>query len=200
MVSWSILNSDLERKVDFMKIIDTSAVFFCQEETNTNKEEKSLLNFDNDKSKKHKELADADLRAANRLLKDATEEESYYKKHAYDTKAVQLSLQAVEKYHKCIVYADEKSNKIPINLRKQLMFTHDIEFLQKETENADINILDKKDISALTQAIDCDSIKNPYNAMRYDRQNLKHTDAETAVLIAKKAKKNLKRMIKQQLN
>ena len=158
MVSWSILNSDLERKVDFMKIIDTSAVFFCQEETNTNKEEKSLLNFDNDKSKKHKELADADLRAANRLLKDVTEEESYYKNHAYDTKAVQLSLQAVEKYHKCIVYADEKS------------------------------------------AIDCDSIKNPYNAMRYDRQNLKHTDAETAVLIAKKAKKNLKRMIKQQLN
>lgn len=68
MVSWSILNSDLERKVDFMKIIDTSAVFFLQEETNTNKEETSLLNFDNDKSKKQKELADADLRAANRLL------------------------------------------------------------------------------------------------------------------------------------
>ena len=170
---------------------------FSQAEVN---EEKSELNFQNDDSIEQKELADQDLIVAEQLLTDAEENDDIQIKKACDRKAIQTAQEAVEKYHKAVIHADEKHEKISNDeLHERLEKTHNTKFQQRETKKAGINILEEKDIDMLNNGIVKKAEeKSPYNAIRFSKQEVTHENAKNAVAIAKKAKKNIEKKIEDQ--
>lgn len=181
-----------------MEIFDGSVpAIFSQAEIN---EEKSELNFQNEKSIEQKELADLDLIAAEQLVVKSEESDDMQIKKACDRKAIQTAQEAVEKYQKSVVYADEKHEKITSDkLHKSLENTHNTKFQQRETKKAGINILETKDIGMLNNGImKKQGEKSPYNAIRFSKQNIIHENAKNAVAIAEKAKKNLEKKIEDQ--
>lgn len=171
--------------------------FFSQAETN---EEKSELNFQNEDSIEQKELADQDLIVAEKLVNDSEEIVDIQVKKACDRKAIQTAQEAVEKYQKSVVYADEKHEKITNDkLHGNLEKTHNTKFQQRETKKAGINILEAEDIDLLNNGIVKKAgEKSPYNAIRFSKQTVSHENAKNAVAVAKKAKKNLEKMIEEQ--
>lgn len=170
--------------------------FFSQAETN---EEKSELNFQNEDSIEQKELADQELIVAEKLVADSEESVDMQVKKACDRKAIQTAQEAVEKYQKSVVYADEKHEKITDNkLHGNLEKTHNTKFQQRETKKAGINILEAEDIDLLNNGIVKKGEKSPYNAIRFSKQTVSHENAKNAVAVAKKAKKNLEKMIEDQ--
>ncbi len=178
-----------------MEILDISAIF-AEAEVN---EEQLVLNFDNSDSIQQKKLADDNLTTAKYLLtaseKDPTIEKAT--KKVLDKHAMQAAHEAVEKYQKSVIYADEKHEKIPHNLHENLEKTHNTKFQQRETQKAGINILDEEDIDMLYKGIVY--TQSPYNAMRFTEQkNIKHENAKNAVAVAEKAKHNLEGKINDQ--
>lgn len=178
-----------------MKIIDTSAIFFWQEETD---ERELALNFDNINSKEQKELADDDLCIAELLLSVFTSPKKLQKKLNLDTKTKkalcrkvrQGTMEAVEKYQKVLIYDDNE--KMDDDLNKRLKKTHNTKFQQKEAEKTGINILEKEDIHILNKGIKYPPEEtSPYNAVRYHKQSNTYRNMKNAVTVAQKAKHNL---------
>lgn len=169
------------------------------EEVSKNKEA-SELNFQNEDAIEQKELADQDLIVAKHLLDNSERSDDIRITKACDRKAVQMAQEAVEKYQKSVIYADDEHKKITNeNLRKKLEKTHNTKFLQRETRKVGIHILKGKDIDTLNKPVEKKpGEKSPYNAIRFSRQNIRHENAKNAVAIAEKAKKKLERMIEDQ--
>ena len=182
-----------------MEILDRSVpAIFSQTEIN---EEKSELNFQNEDSTEQKELADQDLIVAEQLVIDSEKSDDTQIKKACDRKAIQTAQEAVEKYQKSVVYADERHEMIANDkLHESLEKTHNTKFQQRETKKAGINILEAKDIDMLNNGITKKpKEKSPYNAIRFSKQkNITHENAKNAVAIAGKAKKNLEKKIENQ--
>ena len=154
-------------------------------------EEKSELNFQNEDSTEQKELADQDLIVAEQLVIDSEKSDDTQIKKACDRKAIQTAQEAVEKYQKSVVYADERHEMIANDkLHESLEKTHNTKFQQRETEKAGINILEAKDIDMLNNGITKKpKEKSPYNAIRFSKQqNITHENA----------KKNLEKKIEDQ--
>lgn len=164
------------------------------------KEEKSDLNFQNEDSVEQREIADQDLMAAKILLDNAEKSDDERVKKACDKKATENAMEAVEKYQKSVIYADENHEKINNDtLHKKLEKTHNHSFQQRETEKAGISILESEDIKALSEGVrKKQGEKSPYNAIRFSRQNTAHQNAKKAVEVAEKAKNNLESMIEEQ--
>lgn len=172
-------------------------VILAQAEIN---EEKLELNFQNEDSIEQKELADQDLIAAKHLLADSEKSDDIKIKKACDRKATQTAQEAVEKYQKSVIYADENHEKIVDDqMHKNLEKTHNTSFQQRETKKAGINILEKEDINMLNKGIKKKpEEKSPYNAIRFSKQDIPHENAKNAVAVAEKAKKNLEKKIEDQ--
>jgi hypothetical protein len=163
-------------------------------------EEKTVMNFQNEDSIEQRELANQDLIVAKALLNTAEKNQDEKVKKACDKKATENAMEAVEKYQKAVVYADEDYKKISNKtVHDKLVKTHNHKFQQQEQKKAGINILEDEDIDRLTEAIKKrKGEKSPYNAVRFSRQNIVHEQAKNAVAVAEKAKKNLEEMIEDQ--
>lgn len=163
-------------------------------------EEKSELNFENEDSIEQREIADQDLMTAEILLENAEKSDDKKVKKACDKKATENAMEAVEKYQKSVIYADENHEKIKNDdLHQKLEETHNHSFQQRETERAGINILEENDIKVLNKGVKKKlGQKSPYNAVRFSRQNTTHKDAQNAVAVAEKAKNNLNKKIEEQ--
>lgn len=163
------------------------------------KEEKSELNFQNEDSIEQREIADQDLIAAKILLKKSENIDDEKVKKACDKKATEDAMQAVEKYQKSVIYADENHEKITNDeLHEKLEKTHNLSFQQRETKKAGINILEEEDIKVLNKRVEKKpGQKSPYNAIRFTRQNTQHQDAKNAVEVAEKAKNNLNKKMEE---
>lgn len=161
-------------------------------------ESEESINYENEKAKELKELADEDVKAAEVLLECAEKTEDEKSKKSIAKKSIQTSMEAIEKYQKVPIYADEKGSKIKKDKKRQeLEKTHNNSFLQLETQRANLNVLDKKDIDELNSCVNKKKgEKSLYNAVRYQRQNVGTKEAKIALSKAKKAKNNTEKRIK----
>ena len=162
-------------------------------------QESQKLNFENEESVLQKENADDDLRAAQALYLVAENDKYDEKaKKAFDKKSVQNSFEATEKYQKVVLYADEQHKYIQDDeLHNKLEHTHNVEYLQREMEKAQLNILDEEDVEVFSDIITGEKGR-PYNNIRYSKQNIRHENAAKALKIAEKAKNRCEEIIAEQ--
>ena len=158
------------------------------------------LNFENKDSAENRELAHQDLKAAKTLAaaSKATANEDISTKKALNRKAKQSAMEATEHAQKAITYADEKHKKISNpKTHSQLETTHNNTFMQREQKKAGINILDEDDIKKLNSAIKKkNGQKSPYNAVRFNVQDIDDKSVQDSIEVADKAVKNLEREVK----
>ncbi len=159
------------------------------------------LDFDNERSKEMRQLATENLECAKRLFEIAENSDPQYKKAIY-RKTTQSAMESVEASQKSIVYADlnAKNIKDPSGeLHEKLTKTHNLNFLQKETQKAGINILDSSDIKSLSNGITLiDGDKSRYNAIRYKSQDIKRQEASDSIKTAEKSIANYDRKVLEQ--
>lgn len=155
------------------------------------------LNYENEKSVEHRELAHQDLKAAKALAEGAKSNNDKGTKKALNRKAKQVAMETVEHAQKSVIYADENHQRIPNkDIYLKLEKTHNNSFLQKEQECAGINILEKEDIIELNSAIKKrNGEKSPYNAIRFTEQQIPDQAVDVAINVAKKAVSNLDKKV-----
>lgn len=166
--------------------------------------EKSELNFENEKSLEQRELAHQDLEAAKFLSMASKNTDSSKKriKKALNRKAKQIAMEATEHAQKAITFADDKSKKIcNLEVHAKLEKTHNNSFMQREHEKVGINILEKEDINKLNSAIKKkNGEKSPYNAIRFNEQQIDDESVDKAIEVAQKAVNNLEEKIQESKN
>lgn len=166
----------------------------------TQKEETNL-NFENEASAEHRELAHQDLTAAKVLFKaskaNATSDRRM--KKALNRKAKQTAMESTEHSQKAIIFADDRHQNIKNpELHAKLEKTHNNSFMQREQEKAGINIVDKNDIQKLNSSIQRkNGEKSPYNGVRFYNQELDDDSVQEAIEVAEKAVNNLEEKVNQ---
>lgn len=158
-------------------------------------EEKSL-NFKNKNSIKNCKLAHEELEVAENLLELSKSAEDKSCKKALNRKIAQTAMEGVEHAQKACLYAyNNKPQKISPEKFSKLENTHNNEFLQRELECLDINILEKKDIDILNSQIKkLENSKSPYNGVRYNLQDISNENVAQKINVCKKAVNNLDKM------
>lgn len=163
--------------------------------------EKSELNFKNQKSVEQRELAHQDLEVAKVLSKKSKETDSSEKriKKALNRKAKQTAMEATEHAQKAITFADDKNKKISdLKLHTNLEKTHNNQFMQREHKKVGINILEKEDIEKLNSAVKKKNGENsPYNAVRFNEQEIDDKYVDEAIEVAQKAIDNLEKKVQE---
>lgn len=157
------------------------------------------LNFENEDSKVHREMAKEDLQVAKELQK-ASQRYAYPQdrkvKRAINRKAVQISQEAVEHAQKSILAAGEDFLFENKNTRKKLENTHNNSFLQRELEKKGLSIIDSSDVSMVCNLVNKQDQKSPYNAVRYIPQNISDESVEAVIGVVQKAVDNLDEMVR----
>lgn len=163
-------------------------------------EDQGELDFANEDSAEHRELAHQDLTAAKSLAdaaKKAQKEDKRTKK-ALNRKAKQSAMEATEHAQKAVVLADNKHKKISNpEIYSRLHKTHNNSFLQRELAQVGEEIVNQEDIKKLNSSIKRKrGEKSPYNSVRFTDQDITDTSVDTAIEVAEKAIDNLEKKVK----
>lgn len=165
------------------------------------KQSESRLNFNNRESVEHQTLAEGNLITAKALYDNMQMEK--YKKHKkrIGQNALKNAMESTEHSFKAVSYADENKDVILPGKKKEREkydHTHNLEYLQREQENAKIKILEKKDVEKLNKTVKNKGADSPYNAVRYKLQGTTDKAVKDAIEVAEKAFNNMKELKKKQ--
>lgn len=165
------------------------------------KQSESKLNFNNRESVEHQTLAEGNLITAKALYDDMQMKK--YKKHKkrIGQNALKSAIESTEHSFKAVSCADENKNVILSGKeeeREKYDHTHNLEYLQREQENAKINILEKKDVEKLNKTVKNKGADSPYNAVRYKLQGTTEKAVKDAIEVAEKAYDNVKKLKEKQ--
>lgn len=165
------------------------------------KQSESRLNFNNRESVEHQTLAEGNLITAKALYDDMQMKK--YKKHKkrIGQNALKSAIESTEHSFKAVSCADENKNVILSGKeeeREKYDHTHNLEYLQREQENAKINILEKKDVEKLNKTVKNKGADSPYNAVRYKLQGTTEKAVKDAIEVAEKAYDNVKKLKEKQ--
>ena len=165
------------------------------------KQSESRLNFNNRESVEHQTLAEGNLITAKALYDDMQMKK--YKKHKkrIGQNALKSVIESTEHSFKAVSCADENKNVILSGKeeeREKYDHTHNLEYLQREQENAKINILEKKDVEKLNKTVKNKGADSPYNAVRYKLQGTTEKAVKDAIEVAEKAYDNVKKLKEKQ--
>lgn len=161
------------------------------------KQSESRLNFNNRESVEHQTLAEGNLITAKALYDDMQMKK--YKKHKkrIGQNALKSAMESTEHSFKAVSCADENKNVILSGKKKEREkydHTHNLEYLQREQENAKIKILEKKDVEKLNKTVKNKGADSPYNAVRYKLQGTTEEAVKDAIEVAEKAYDNVKKL------
>ena len=161
------------------------------------KQSESKLNFNNRESVEHQTLAEGNLITAKALYDDMQMKK--YKKHKkrIGQNALKSAIESTEHSFKAVSCADENKDVILSGKeeeREKYDHTHNLEYLQREQENAKINILEKKDVEKLNKTVKNKGADSPYNAVRYKLQGTTEKAVKDAIEVAEKAYDNVKKL------
>lgn len=165
------------------------------------KQSESKLNFNNRESVEHQTLAEGNLITAKALYDDMQMKK--YKKHKkrIGQNALKSAIESTEHSFKAVSCADENKDVILSGKeeeREKYDHTHNLEYLQREQENAKINILEKKDVEKLNKTVKNKGADSPYNAVRYKLQGTTEEAVKDAIEVAEKAYDNVKKLKEKQ--
>ena len=166
------------------------------------KQSESKLNFNNRESVEHQTLAEGNLITAKALYDDMQMKK--YKKHKkrIGQNALKSAIESTEHSFKAVSCADEIKMLFFLERRKseRSMTIRIIQkYLQREQENAKINILEKKDVEKLNKTVKNKGADSPYNAVRYKLQGTtEEAVKECQLRLLKKAYDNVKKLKEKQ--
>lgn len=159
----------------------------------------SRLNFENEESINHQNLAEEDLNTAKVLFEDMKKYEKYKKGIARN--AVKTTFESTEHSLKAVSCADERKDIIlsgDTETREKYDTTHNLNFLQREQKKAKIEIISKDDVKKITRAVKSRRTHSPYNDVRYIQQSTSEEAVQDAIEVAEKAFGNMKELKEKQ--